>query len=161
MGFSNFEKVYRTTHEEHVEGKVTFSDLKPNHYMFYYERYKIHRLTIVSAQIENVVKHSSYTYTEQTTITKRFVIKTKEGQEFSFDPDTARMYDSYQFGQPTFATYTAAQKYLDGRLEFCQKKIDKAQETIDKYTKLKEEYERCRKQMAIDLTIDIYKKLFE
>lgn len=158
MGFSNFEKLYKDPNEEHRFGKITFSDLRPNNYIFYYDRYKIHKLKVKSAQIENFVEtYFDYKYEKQERVKTRFFVKTEEGVILDLDPDIARMYDSYQYDKPYFATITAAQNYLKDRIDFCQQKIDKAQATVDRYEKLKENYEKCKQQNIVDFTLDIYK----
>jgi hypothetical protein len=158
MGFSNFEKVYQTPHEEHKEGKATFSDLKPGQYIFYYDKYKVHRLKVKSAQIENFVEtYFDYKYEKQERVKTRFFIKTEEGVILNLDPDIARMYDSYQYDKPYFATFTASERYLESRIDFCQQKINNAQATVYKYEKLKEHYEKCKIENTIQLTMDAYK----
>lgn len=144
-----------------TEENGTFATLKPGHYIFYYERYKIHKLTVKTAQIENFVEtYYDYKYEKRERTKSRFFITTEEGVNLDMDPDIAEEDDTYQYGKPFFATFTAASNYLDERIAFCEKKIANAQATIKKYTKFKENYEHCKSEHILNLTFDIYKQIY-
>lgn len=159
MSFSNFEKVYKDENTPHDAFVRTFSDLKEGYKIFFYDSYKIHTLTVKKIELQKFVcVDYNYKYEKEERTKERLFITTNEGVELDFDPSIAKMYDSYQFGKPFFASYGAAEKYLESRINFCKEKARKAQETLEKYQKLQENYEVCKNRAFHELCLNTYQQ---